>query len=144
MKKLLFISVCVTMILIACNRKSNNVETSEKTSIKGHVNNPLNGKWELFKTVCCGRMSKERYVNEKDPKEYVKFDLEKMEMKKFEMGYLKEKQSLTFEGINNDPSVQQFIKIGERAPAMYYITNDTLMLSWGYMDLESKYYVKVK
>lgn len=135
----------LALMLFACCGHTRKAKMDTPTTEQGSTLDGLNGKWELFKTVCCGRTAKEKLVGENDRKEYLKFFSDKKIVKTFDMGFLLDKSPYEFTNLlDQSESPQQFIKIGDNNPAMYVIIDDTLVLSWEYMDLERKYYKKVK
>lgn len=107
----------------------------------------IKGKWELTKVVCCGRNAQEKTFGEFDRKEYIKFYIGKKKMvKTFDMGFLIRKEKYSFTQLpDSEESLQRFIQIGDKnPPALIALEKDTLILSREYMDLERKYYKKVK
>lgn len=100
----------------------------------------LIGSWEWIKTDCCGRTSKTTYASPDAEKRIITFyedgtalfyaaDPEgKMEQQKYSKGMMGE---------------QETIKIGNLQPAIMGIENDTLVLNWGYFDLQIEYYKKL-
>lgn len=107
----------------------------------------LKGKWELIKVVCCGRNAQEKIYGEFDRKEYIKFYIGKKKMvKTFDMGFLIRKEKYSFTQLpGSEESTQRFIQIGDKnQPAMISVESDTLIISREYMDLERKYYKRVK
>jgi hypothetical protein len=143
--KTITLSILALIIFACCGHTRKTKMDDTPNTEQDSTYDGLNGKWELFKTVCCGRMSKEILVGENDRKEYLKFYSDKKIVKTFDMGFLLDNSPYEFTNLIDQPdSPQQFIKIGDKNPAMYVIEDDILILSWEYMDLERKYYKKVK
>lgn len=136
----------LALFLFACNGQTRKAQINTPLEADEMNNkNLLEGKWELFKVVCCGRNAQEKLVDKNDRKSYLKFYTDKKLVKTFDMGFLVDKSTYSFTNLLDQPdSPVEFIQIGKLNPAMFIVENDTLTLSWEYMDLERKYYKRVK
>ncbi len=114
-----------------------NAEENEKLE---KLTEGLIGSWEWIRTDCCGRTSRTTYPSPEANKRIITF---------YEDGTVlfytidpdgdMIKQKFT-EGMMGN---QTTVKIGPLQPAITEITDDTLMLNWGYFDLQIEYYKKV-
>lgn len=101
----------------------------------------LIGKWELVKTDCCGRTSKTIPAKPGEKEMHFKRDgslIIKHEGKTY---------NSYFNLLRNKEFDERIVllQIGrETTPAMFNFDNDTLVISWGFMDLQTEYYVKKK
>lgn len=101
--------------------------------------NDLVGTWKWHKTICCSRTPQTTWAeNEEDSKKlefskdgklniYVNGQLETT--KPYEVGNAFDDNRIT-------------VKTGEYKTALAHIKSDTLVLDYGYMDLEISYYLK--
>ena len=99
------------------------------------------GTWQWVKTDCCGRINNTTFAKEEEPKRIIEFKKSGI-ARYFERGEMNKmaEQKFTFGTLGT----QTTIKIGEYQPAIYTIKDDELVISWGYMDLQTEYYKRVK
>lgn len=103
------------------------------------------GEWEWVKTVCCGRMRGETYPKQGKPVKTISFTAEGRAVY-YTSGEKDEVSEVpyTFGSLGE----QVTIKIGELTPALIVIADvkgvETLVLDWGYIDLQTEYYKRVK
>jgi len=99
------------------------------------------GSWELQKTDCCGRLNKTTQAQPGE-KSITFYPDGKMDL--ISSG---EKTASTF-NLYTDTNFDQeapLLNMGkEGRPAMYKVKGDTLTISWGYMDLQTEYYLRKK
>jgi hypothetical protein len=98
----------------------------------------LAGNWIWVKTACCGRMMGETFPAEGEPDRVISFDQEGNA--RYFTDETREKVSTVPYKVGSLGPNQPTVRIGELQPAIFEIENDTLILSWGYMDLQVEYY----
>ena len=113
----------------------------ETTSARKMSGREIIGTWRWVKTSCCGRMTSDTYPNEEDDPKLISFDMEG-NAKYF--GGDEGNILMDFKYTIGSLGDQVTIRIGERQPAIFYVKDDQLTLSWGYMDLQIEYYEKVE
>lgn len=114
-----------------------NNTSNEKQSIRDLV-----GQWEWVKTDCCGRMTGEILPKEDEPKRIISFSNDG-KANYFINDTKDATNEYTFKIGSLGPK-QPTVKIGEHQPAMFMVEDETLILSWGYMDLQVEYYKRIK
>lgn len=122
------------------DRSAEETGVQKVTSLKQSMKE-IAGSWEWIKTDCCGRMNKTTYAQPGDPQRIISFDEKGNAM--YFSGETREKttaQSYTLGTLGDQPT----ITIGELTPALFVVQNDTLVISWGYIDLQTEYYERVK
>lgn len=102
----------------------------------------LEGSWQWIKTECCGRMMSEIFPKEDEDARIISFDLKGNA--RYFTDETKEKVSEVPYELDKLGPTQPTIRMGELQPAIFTVKNDTLILSWGYMDLQIEYYVRPK
>ncbi len=125
----------------------NTITTQEEVNSNGTSNlkkvskDDIVGSWEWVKTDCCGRTSKTTYADPKNEKRVISFKSDGTAMyytNDPEGKIAQQKYSLSTMG------TQATIQIGDLRPAIFYVNEDMLTLSWGYMDLQIEYYKRVE
>ena len=101
----------------------------------------LAGTWELLKTDCCGRLNKTT-IAEPGEKVITFFADGKMEMTSD--GEKVQSSWRMYRDTNFDKEATLLDLGKQNRPAMYNIQGDTLIISWGYMDLQTEYYLRKK
>ena len=141
------------ILLLSCNSsKKNQVAEVEPTSPKvepqiqedtpqqeGNMEEQILGDWEWFKTNCCYRTPKTTYADTTESKTILNFT----ENNQLEY-YQGEKLTKTtgykiVYGLMDDK--RPTLKIDHRT-ALLYIRNDTLIIDYGYMDLQTEFYLR--
>jgi hypothetical protein len=150
--KILFLSLLMSGFVFSnCETSKKTLKNNETETVKvtsdtmdneksKSISDELTGSWEWIKTDCCGRTTKTTYASPEAEKRVITFyedgtvlfysvDPEgKMEKQKYTKGMMGE---------------QETIKIGTLQPAIMEIENDTLVLNWGYFDLQIEYYKRL-
>ena len=118
-----------------------------KTEPEAHSNAPLEtlilGNWQWSKTICCGRTPHTETAESLPAPKILKFQPGGI-MQYFSGDSKTSDQTykIAYELLKDDG--RQTITIGARQPALLYISGDTLLIDYGYIDLQSEYYVRVK
>ena len=107
-----------------------------------HAAVDLVGQWVWVKTNCCGRMMGETIPGEEEVARIISFDgkgtasyfTDNSKEKVYDMPYK----------VGILGPLQPTVRIGELQPAIFVVKDDTLVLSWGYMDLHIEYYERIK
>jgi hypothetical protein len=100
----------------------------------------LIGSWEWIRTDCCGRTSKTTYASPEAEKRIIAFYEDGTALfYTIDPDGAMTKQKYTKGMMGN----QATVKIGPLQPAIMEISDDTLMLNWGYFDLQIEYYKRV-
>lgn len=98
------------------------------------------GDWTLIKTVCCGRTSKATNYNIADNVKTLHLGEDNKYLIQGKTNTSKNAGSYTYLAESEMGKTMQF---GADAPAMLSMySNDTLVLSWGYMDLQTEVFVR--
>ena len=150
MKLIVIMTIFIGCTAMSCsetrqmsNQNGNEVISGEKTNGKQTkiTDEAIIGTWQWVKTDCCGRINNTTYAKENEPKRIIEFsksgvaryfergEMDKMSQQKFSFGTL---------------GTQTTIKIGEYQPAIYTISENELVISWGYMDLQTEHYKRVQ
>lgn len=99
----------------------------------------LIGEWVWTKTACCGRTMQETYPEAGEARTIAFYEDGKA---RFFTDGTKEKTSTVPYSLSKLGPKQPTVRIGELQPAIFAVSNDTLVLSWGYMDLQTEYYTR--
>lgn len=102
----------------------------------------LYGEWQWIRTACCGRVQQDSYPAASDPPRIISF-FEEGSARYFS-GREKTSTSLLPFRVGSLGPIQPTITIGEMRPAIFRVHNDTLTLDWGYIDLHTEYYTRVR
>ncbi len=149
MKLLSTIFILSAFVLMSCNEAKSISKTEVKDTQITNDSKIMNiasvkdlvGNWEWVKTDCCGRINKTTFAKEDKPKRIIAFKKSgiaryyvqgiegKMDEQKFTIGKL---------------GTQSTISIGEHTPAIFTVSEDMLVLSWGYMDLQTETYKRIE
>ena len=107
---------------------------------ESNLENMILGTWEWYKTNCCYRMPKTTYADTSEEKTRLRFrennileyylDDQLTKTANYKVGY----------GLMDDK--RPTLRIDHRA-ALLYIRQDTLIIDYGYMDLQTEFYFKV-
>lgn len=99
----------------------------------------LAGKWDLVRTDCCGRTTKTSIAKPGDKSMHFRRD------GSLTIDVDGKTYNTYYNFLRTDGSMEKFttLQMGrENYPAIFNIEKDTLIISWGYMDLQTEYYVK--
>lgn len=101
------------------------------------------GDWTLIRYVCCGRTTSTKKFNAAD--NMISLHLgEDMKFSSFDKLNSAGKNAGNFT-YNEKGELGKTLQLGNDNPAMMYmLSNDTLVLSWGYMDLQTEVYLRKK
>lgn len=99
------------------------------------------GDWVLIRYICCGRTTSTKNFNAAD--NMISLHLgEDMKFSSFDKLNSSGKNSGTYT-YNEKGELGKTLQLGNDNPAMLYMkSNDTLVLSWGYMDLQTEVYLR--
>ncbi|MCP4121123.1 MAG: hypothetical protein GY751_05170 [Bacteroidetes bacterium] len=100
----------------------------------------LVGQWVWVQTSCCGRTSRDIFPEEGSEKRIITF-MEDGKVLYFTRGEGNKLEEHPF--VIGKLGTQATVKIGELQPALFYVNENELSLSWGYMDLQIEYYQRV-
>lgn len=145
--KLRYISLLLVLLFIFGCKSSKESQSSEngasaEQSQKQNLQNEILGSWEWMKTVCCFRTPKTVTPDSLGYKKVLKFR-EDQTVDYFQDG--KQTRTDSFKvsyGLMDDD--RPVLKIGNGKTALLYIRNDTMIVDYGYMDLQTEYYKRVK
>jgi len=157
MRQLPYLFIMIAFILMSCKSSNeslngtdaiNNIETTaeaessdQETKRQAMTGRELVGQWEWVKTSCCGRMTRDIFPEEGAEKKIISFS--KDGMSEYYIGDNGTK--LTEQGFSiGKMGTQSTVRIGELQPALFYVKDDELSLSWGYIDLQIEYYKRIK
>ena len=143
---MLMISACSTSCKAKREQKKAEKEVTaaaQTDSIQNNVATTHVGDWSLITYVCCGRTTKTQHFDAKDEKKFLHLGADgsyyianKMEATGKQAGNYTVSDKNEF-----GPS----INLGTNYAAMLSMKgNDTLILSWGYMDLQTEIYLRKK
>jgi len=148
------IATTLLLTILACNSSKKNqaiqeppkpeIETApiEETPIEeGTIEDRILGTWEWFKTNCCYRAPKTTFADTSESKTIIRFkennvleyyrDDALTKTIEYKVGY----------GLMDDK--RPTLTIDKRV-ALMYIRQDTLIIDYGYIDLQTEFYFKVK
>ncbi len=132
-------------ILISCKSNRQGKVTSENAAVKkmNTETNSIVGQWQWAKTSCCGRVPKITTPNTENLNVLLNLKADNT-FEKFENTLLKEKGSYE---LNNamEGDTRTMIKLSV-IPRNGYIfrQGDTLVIDYGYIDLQTEYYFRKK
>lgn len=145
MMKHLSLIIILTVCFFSCKSKKESqqvlLETKENQQIKS-VNEKLLGSWNWVKTNCCGRISK--ITTPKITNTTVKYDF--MSNNVLTVTTNQKSEIISYNIANSfNAEKDTMILIGnKKTPAYLRFFNDTLVIDYGYIDLQTEWYVKVQ
>lgn len=101
------------------------------------------GNWQWAKTICCGRTPQTETAESLPAPKILKF--QPGGMLQYFSGDSKisdQTYKIVYELLKDDG--RPTITIGARQPALLFIEGDTLLIDYGYIDLQQEYYIRVK
>ncbi len=129
-----------------CSNKNEMVKTEDilpmATDTAMAAPTPI-GDWVLIRYICCGRTTSTQKYNAND--NMITMHLgEDMKFSSFDKLNSSGKKAGNY-SYNEKGELGQTLQLGNDSPAMMYMqSNDTLVLSWGYMDLQTEVYLRKK
>jgi len=141
---LLVISSCCCKNGKSCGKKNNEASSKNSTSYTTPeaIAAALPGEWIWIKSFCCGRTSTWHTPETDGSTASLLFTKEKAEH--FKNG--KSQSSSTYNLAYFEEGAKDKIAYNESEgrKAMIRLSNDTLVVDYGYMDLQTEYYVRKK
>lgn len=99
----------------------------------------LHGDWNWLKTICCARTPQTLYAKDAEKSKTINFSPEGI-YTEYENGQVVSKKDYEVGNALNDRRLT--LLIGDYRTAIMHIKEDTLVLDYGYMDLEITYYTR--
>ncbi|GIV33205.1 MAG: hypothetical protein KatS3mg031_0740 [Chitinophagales bacterium] len=106
---------------------------------EGGIEKKIQGAWRWYKTSCCFRMPRITY-GDSLPQPKV-LDFNEGTVKYFSGDKLTDSLSYRID-YNLMRENRPVIVIGDKPPAFVYFKDDTLVIDYGYMDLQTEYYLR--
>ena len=144
--------VPLLLACIACNTPKNGESTPDTAQTKQPTKAPeptpevealtdITGPWLWVKTVCCGRMQRTS-VDTSDVPTIVQIGSDGS----YSQTHGNELQRNTTYKYSFDKSLgANVIKLDDRnMPAIVHFNGDTLLMDYGYMDLQTEYYIRFR
>lgn len=116
-------------------------EPSDENQTRRMTGRELVGEWEWVKTSCCGRTARDIFPEPGEDKKVIAFSADGR-ARYFSGDEAKTLVDLPFS--IGELGTQTTVRIGELQPALFWVEGDDLSLSWGYMDLQTEFYRRVK
>jgi hypothetical protein len=140
--------VCIiacSAALMSCKSNKQGKVTANNTAKEkmNTENNSIVDQWQWTKTSCCGRMPKITTPNTENLKVLLNLKADNT-FEKFENATLKEKGSYE---LNNalEGDTRTMIKLSTIPRSGYlFLQGDTMVIDYGYIDLQTEYYVRKK
>ena len=146
MKTSFLLAICALSLFLFAGNKPPRFDKNKKNTDEWVENKTIYGKWEWFKTECCG--SKKGTINTESFGDFIFLDLNADNTfvetsKKYRVPRTGE-LFLTKETSENESF--DVIRFNDERPARYYLSasGDTLILAWDYMELQTEYYQRKK
>lgn len=150
MKNIIISSFVIIFVLSSCKSKEKITKTTDtETNSKAEDKLPsLVGEWTLIKEICCGR-TKTTYVGN-DLRKNIKLKIDdKKNAKIFSLNTssgnidnYEAKVEFKQEAARENRLERNYLRFGDRKWAMFRLQNDTLIIDYSYMDLQTEFYVK--
>ncbi|MEX0812734.1 MAG: hypothetical protein WD048_11010 [Chitinophagales bacterium] len=99
----------------------------------------LYGKWNWHKTICCARTPQTTLAKDSEQSKSIYFS-EDSTATKYENGKQVYQEEYEVGNALNDHRIT--VRIGGYRTAIAHLKNDTLVMDYGYMDLEISYYIR--
>lgn len=101
------------------------------------------GNWQWTKTICCGRTPYTETAESLPAPKILKFQAGGMlEYFSGDSKISDQTYKIAYELLKDDG--RPTITIGARQPALLFIEGDTMLIDYGYIDLQQEFYVRVK
>jgi hypothetical protein len=132
MYKFIGLFLGITVLMMSCSN-------TKKTVTEQDPYDPalLVGTWQIEKEVCCGRNAVVTYGGTKE-----------LTIKAKDNAYILRENGVVLEkGTYKVDLKSEFgpvVTFDQQFPAMYQIDGNTLILNWGYMDLQEETYKRVR
>ena len=146
MKSILFIFTCVISIIVIAESKPPRLNKNKKNTDQWIENKSIYGKWEWFKTECCG--TKKGTINNEEYGDAINLDLNPDNT--FQENSKKYRVPRTGEIFLTKDSRENItydvIQFNDERPAHYKLSpdGDTLIFTWDYLELQTEYYHRKK
>ena len=145
-----FLFLIIIILTIACSSPRNGTgETkpddisSAKNTIVSQTDSPekkILGKWDWYKTICCGRLHQTTFAGKENGTKTLQFmENNEVIISENTKPVKKETYQITYKEIYEG---RPHLKIGEGKIALIEFSADTLVIDYGYMDLQTEYYVR--
>ena len=158
-KALILFSIALVISAFICCKNKKEVQKTENNQTEvvvkkatlppppdpfASIANKLDGKWQWVKTICCGRTPKETSPSTVGYTTALGFaNNRELTFYRNDSIQTKGKYKITF-GLNNDESDTMII-IGDTPRYGYFrFKEDTLIVDYGYIDLQTEFYIKKK
>jgi hypothetical protein len=146
MKTILFTTICFCWLILLAEPRPPRLNKNKNSSNEWVENKTIYGKWEWFKTECCG--SKKGTINTESFGDQIYLDLNADNTftetsKKYRVPRTGE-IFLTKETQENESF--DVIRFNDERPARYSLSGsgDTLILAWDYLELQTEYFQRKK
>ncbi|MCS6823411.1 MAG: hypothetical protein NZ529_03885 [Cytophagaceae bacterium] len=143
---IVFITTLLTMIYCKPKQTLNNTTSSRDSKNTNAIvseelrNVPaLLGEWIWYKTSCCGRNKNIMTPQTEGYTRSVWFK-ENNIAEFYKNSQLEKKLNYTI----SEKNERNYIKLDKNAPALLILHGDSLVLNYGYMDMENEYFVRKK
>ena len=144
-----FLPIAITLIVLVGCKASKEVIREKDDSLNVRAEIPdaaeiqkrLLGTWEWHKTLCCFRLPN-TIQDTSALIQTIRFTKQGLFERYLGDEITGQEEYLIKIGLMNDN--RPTIRIAEGPPAIVHFKQDTLILDYGYMDLQTEYYVKMK
>lgn len=144
MRLIPIVLAAVVISVMACNtsKGSQNNTTDEFVTVKPQQDLPdIYGKWRWVKTDCCGRMH-QVITDTSDIPSYLVLEKDG-KLKRLHGDKTQKVATYTYQqDLNLGYPTLSISEVSQ--PALIHFVGDTLLVDYGYIDLQTEYYIKVR